>query len=81
MTKENKSQFYTYDLGLASSLVTCDCELSELDKTDSRKVKFIFKHNEEIEKIVDNYWNGHLKINSRQLFENQKMLKNRIYSK
>lgn len=78
---EDDSQFYTFDLGLAASLVTSEFELLELNKTDRKKVQFIFSNNDELENIIDKYWKGHLKLDSRKLFENQKMLKNRIYSK
>ena len=78
---EDDSQFYTFDLGLTASLVTSEFELLELNKTDRKKVQFIFSNNDELENIIDKYWKGHLKLDSRKLFENQKMLKNRIYSK
>jgi len=86
MEKESSGQidfgnsFYTFDLGLASVLVTKGCEIIHLDKTNRKKVKFVFQDSEELGKTTEKYWNNELKINARTLFENQKILKNRIYS-
>ncbi|MBN1325873.1 hypothetical protein JW977_02750 [Candidatus Falkowbacteria bacterium] len=72
--------FLTFDLGLASVLVSLDYELVGLDKTNSKKVQFIFKRAESIDLAINNYWQDNLKVNARTLFDNIKMLKNRIYS-
>lgn len=72
--------FLTFDLGLASSLVSLGYELWNLEKSNPKKVQFIFKRAEGIDLAVNDYWQDRLKINARTLFDNQKMLKNRIYS-
>jgi hypothetical protein len=72
--------FLTFDLCLATCLVTLGYELWHLDKTNPKKVQFIFKRAADIDSAVDNYWQNKLKLNARSLFDNQKMLKNRIYS-
>jgi len=77
---EPSETFLTFDLGLASALVSIDYELVGLDKTNSKKVQFIFKRAESIDLAINNYWQDNLKINARTLFDNVKMLKNRIYS-
>ena len=71
---------YTFDLGAAASLVTVGFELVSLDKTNPRKVQFIFRRAIGIEKVVDDYWADRLEIKARAFFDNVKMLKNRIYS-
>ncbi len=73
-------QFSTFDLGLASALFSLGYELKTMDKENPRKIKFIFKYRNGLSKTINNYWNDCLKINARTLFNNQKMLKNRIYS-
>lgn len=65
---------------MAATLVTAGFELVALDKTNPRKVQFIFRREIGIEKVVDDYWADHLKIKARTFFDNVKMLKNRIYS-
>lgn len=85
MTKKLESDNYTnylhsFDLGLATALVTAGFELISLDKTNPRKVQFIFRREIGIKKVVDDYWADHLEIKARAFFDNIKMLKNRIYS-
>ena len=79
--KLNTDDYYsTYDLGCSSALICAGFELVSLDKTNPRKVQFIFRREDEIEKVVDEYWADRLEIKARAFFDNIKMLKNRIYS-
>lgn len=78
--EDDKNYLYTFDLGAAASLVTAGFKLVSLDKTNSRKVQFIFHRGLGIEKIVDDYWADCLEVKTRTFFDNVKMLKNRIYS-
>ena len=73
-------QFITYDLGLAASLVSLGYTLWDIEKTDPKKSQFIFKRDEQIDKMIGQYWDGTLSLDARTLFDNQKMLKNRLYS-
>lgn len=75
-----KKKYFTFDLGLTNALVSLDFELLELDKSNPKKVKFIFEDSQELNEVVAAYWGDRLPINARTLFDNQKMLKNRIYS-
>ncbi len=77
---ETNNQFLTFDLGLASALATLGFELWEIDKTNPRKAQFIFKRDTDIEKAVNAYWNNNLQVNARSIVNNQKMIKNRLYS-
>jgi hypothetical protein len=73
-------EFSTFDLGLATVLVTLNYELLELDRSNPKRVKFIFKHEKKIEQIGSDYFNDKIKLPAQTLFTNQKNLKNRIYS-
>lgn len=75
-----KNKFMTFDLGLASALATLGYELLEIDKTNPRKAQFLFKQDKDIEKAVNDYWNNNLLVNARSIVDNQKMIKNRLYS-
>lgn len=76
-----QERYATTDLGLASSLVTLGYELHTLEKTlNPKKARFIFRRVPTIETSVQNYWNDHLELNARTLFDAQKMIKNRLYS-
>jgi len=72
--------FYTFDLGCSAALISAGFELVSLDKTNPRKVQFIFHREIGIEKVVDDYWADRLEVKARTFFDNVKMLKNRIYS-
>jgi hypothetical protein len=74
------SHINTTDLGLASCLLSLGFPVSKLDKSDPRRCSFIFEKCPRLEKAIDNYWYGSLKINAKSLFDNQRFLKNRIYS-
>lgn len=73
-------EFSTFDLGLASVLVTFGYQLLKLEKSNPKKVKFIFKREKDIEQIISDYWDDKLQLPAQTLLNNQKLLKNRIYS-
>ena len=77
---EPNVQFITYDIGLAAALVTLGYSLWDVDKTNYKKSQFIFKRDEHIDKMLNDYWDNKLTLPARSLLENQKMLKNRLYS-
>ncbi len=79
-TTNLNEQFLTFDLGLASALTSLGYELLDLDRANPRKVQFIFKRAKGIDKLTEDYWSNRLMVNARTFFDNQKMLKNRIYS-
>lgn len=74
------STFSSYDLGLATALVTLKYELIKLDKTDPKKVRFVFKEAKDIEQMMLGYWNNEISVPALAFFNNLKTLKNRIYS-
>jgi hypothetical protein len=81
ITSENYAKFfYSFDLGASAALVSAGFELVSLDKTNPKKVRFVFRRESGIEKVVDEYWADRLEVKARTFFDNVKMLKNRIYS-
>jgi hypothetical protein len=72
--------FYTHDMGCSAALISAGFQLVFLDKTNPRKVRFIFARKVGIDQAVNDYWSDKLVVNARTLFDNIKMLKNRIYS-
>jgi len=77
---ENKQTYETYDLGCASALITAGGNLIELDRTDYRRVGFVFVCSFDLESSLDDFWKNKLQVDARTYFENTKMLKTRIYS-
>lgn len=80
ITDKQNLYLHTFDLGVSASLTTKGFELVSLDKTNPKKVQFIFRRAIGIEMVVDEYWADKLEIKARAFFDNIKMLKNRIYS-
>lgn len=85
MTKQldsslSDSHFVSYDIGLAAALITLHFELLSLDRTNPRKIGFIFPRTPELEQATQEYFAGRLSVDARSFFENTKMLKNRIFS-
>jgi len=81
ISSDNYTDFYlTYDLGCSSALVSSGFELVSLEKSNPKKVQFMFRRKTGIEKIVDEYWADRLEVKARSFFDNTKMIKNRIYS-
>ena len=79
-TLEKSDQFITYDIGLAAALVTLGYELWDVDKSNPKKSQFIFRRDEHIDDKINEYWDDNLDLPARSLLDNQKMLKNRLYS-
>lgn len=73
-------KFSTFDLGLATTLFTLGYKLLELDKTNPKKVRFIFREEKNIEQTMLKYWNNEINLPALSLFNNLKTLKNRLYS-
>lgn len=77
---DDENFLHTYDLGCAAALLSKNCIMIYMDKTDPRKVKFIFDKDRVIHKIVEDYWLDRLNVKARTYFNNIKMIKTRIYS-
>jgi len=75
-----RKTYSTFDLNLASVLLTSGCTLIELDRANIKKVKFTFKHQKSIEQIASDFWDDKITLPARTLLNNQKTLKNRIFS-
>ena len=77
----NGQTYTTFDLGCTAALITAGVELAGLNKSNPKKVQFIFtSENGEAEQIVDDYFANRLQVHARTYFDNLKMVKNRIYS-
>jgi len=77
---KSKDYFSTSDLGYSAALISLGYEVTSLDRNSSKKVLFIFKNGDEISEIESMYFSGKLKVSARNMVDNIKMLKNRIYN-
>ena len=73
-------EFSTFDLGLAAVLLTLKYELFELDRSYQKKIRFVFKRERNIEQVINDYFDDKIELPAQSLLQNQKVLKNRIYS-
>ncbi|MBI2451049.1 MAG: hypothetical protein HYV52_01770 [Parcubacteria group bacterium] len=73
-------EFSTFDLGLAAVLLTLKYELLELDRSYPKKIRFIFRRERNIEQVINDYFDDKIELPAQSLLQNQKILKNRIYS-
>lgn len=80
VSSDNNEKFSTFDLGCSSALVSSGFELIALDKSNPKKVQFIFRRDAGIEKTADDYFADRLEVKARKFFDDIKSLKNRIYS-
>lgn len=77
---DEKTFFYTFDLGLSAALISVGFSLVSLERENLRKVQFVFRRGDGMDEVVDAYWADRLEVKARTYFDTTKMLKNRLYS-
>lgn len=71
--------YKTSDLGLATTL-SLHFPIRTIDRSNARKVLFVFSQTGELNDFIDKYWKGEIVVEP-QTFTNQiKNIKTRIYS-
>jgi len=76
---QDEQYFETADLGLAAALVTSSVSLLRLNKSNPRRVIFLFKDSTYTKEKVNLYWSKELSVPALALLENMRILKTRIY--
>ena len=77
---DDKTFFYTFDLGLSAALISVGFSLVSLERENLRKAQFVFRRRDGMDETVDAYWADQLEVKARTYFDTTKMLKNRLYS-
>jgi hypothetical protein len=72
--------YRTTDLGLTASLTASGFFIADIDKSNPRRVVFLFDDTPELQEMVNNFWSLELKLPAVVLLEHIKLLKSRIYS-
>lgn len=76
----DKDYYYqTSDIALAT-VISLFQPLVEIKPQSNNKSIFVFKRNEALEKLIENYWSGGLKIEPKTYFNQLKTIKTRLYS-
>jgi hypothetical protein len=79
--KNVDTQIAISDLGLASLLVTLNFNLVDMERVNEKRINFLFAPAEGIEQVISDFWAGiKISVSTQSLFNNQKMLKNRLYA-
>ena len=78
---DEKEKVEVSDLGLSSLLVTLHFEMVGMERVNEKRINFLFTHADGIEKVISDYWAGvEISVSTQSLFNNQKLLKNRLYA-
>jgi len=76
-----KEKIEVSDLGLASLLVTLHFQMVGMERVNEKRISFLFTPAEGIEKIISDFWiDAEITVPIQSLFNNQKLLKSRLYS-
>lgn len=70
--------FRSSDLSL-SAVVSMNYPIEALDKSDTKKIVFIFRCETGLDELVQAFWDRQLNVEPRAYFEAIKVLKSRIY--
>jgi len=77
--KMNSYYYETSDLALATALSLFH-PIESVDKTDLRRVCFVFRRSKELDELIESYWNGSLSVEPQRYFGQLKNIKTRIYA-
>lgn len=69
----------TSELSLSSALICLGFNLDSLDKTNPKRILFIFKRSETLDLAAKDFWERKLLVEPLAFFEAQRYLKSRIY--
>jgi hypothetical protein len=72
--------FHTEDFPLAISLTSLGFVLEAIDKTSTPgRSAFVYRHSMELDKIIEEFWKGGLRVEPRTFFSASKFLKQHLY--
>jgi len=77
---EKDNYFKTADLALAAAINLFQ-PLETLDRSDSRKVLFIFPNNKQTKNIIESYWKRQLKVEPLDYFNSLRSIKARLHER
>ena len=81
MTQENLSlndYYSTPDLALAAA-ISLWYPIETIDRTNSSKAHFLFKRDENLDRLVETFWKQELRIEPQAYFSQLKIIKSRLY--
>lgn len=79
ITPLNKAFFRTTDLSLAGALQLHNYPIERMDRDNPRKIAFLFREDQALEALIEQYWARKLLVEPLAYFESLKSIKARIY--
>lgn len=76
---KNNDYYQTSDIALAT-IVSLSFPLVRITPQSNSKSLFVFERSKELEKLIEDYWSGTLKIEPKVYFNQLKTIKTRLYS-
>ena len=70
----------TADLGLATT-ISLFYPIKDIDRTNPGKVHFLFEHNKKLNNLIEDYWQGKIKVEPATYFSQLRNVKARLYDK
>lgn len=81
MEQYDNDGFRTYDLALASALVSHGFPITGIEKTQyGGRSSFIFNRTDKLDEVIQAYWADKLTVNPKAYFDVLKHIKTRLYS-
>lgn len=81
MKSKTESQIIISDIGCAALILTLGGELLGLERSNEKRVDFVFASSQEVERAVENFWQDKVvSVPIQTLFNNFRLLKNRLYA-
>lgn len=67
------------DLALVT-ILSLSFPIESVEKTNTRRVLFVFKKSQKLKEVIESYWRCELRIEPQQFFNQLKIIKTRIYA-
>lgn len=74
-----ENSFVTSDYCLASTLVSLNFSVIDLDRSDARRIKFVFHQDEFLTETINEFRQDKIRISPLSFHASQKYLKSLIY--
>lgn len=76
--EKNENLYSSHDLGCATA-ISIFFPIWAIDRANPRKAEFMFKREQGLEKIVQDYWSNTLQVSPLAYFNQLKTIKSRLY--
>jgi hypothetical protein len=79
--KSEENKIVISDIGCASYALTLGGELLGLERSSEKRWDFVFSGSETVQRAIDDFWQDkHVNVPILTLFNNFRLLKNRLYA-